>query len=238
MQRSIDIKGKKHMRIKVISFLLAILCLSFAAGCGRSMAEDGNTGQSVTNSSEDAAQPEASPVTPEEGASGNAPETMPVQEQPVAAPEEVTETVETVEYSHDALYLSIDIPDGWDYQIRTVEELEKYDGMALCAIEFWSKDYPETVFTLDYETAFGICGTGVTIEEFTWENGLHGYRYTEEIEDTLWLTMTLRNPDNDTDSGTYCIMACPALSVWDVIQPEFEEIAASVWVGSHRTRSE
>lgn len=210
---------------KVISFLLVLLCLSFVIGCGRSMPEDGNAGQPVTDSSEDVAQPE-------ESAAGNAPDTSLVEEQPVNAPEEVTETTETVEYSHDNLYLSVDMPNGWDYRVKTAEEMAKEDGLALCAIEFWAKDYPETVFTLDYETSFGICGTGVTIEEFAWENGLCGYRYTEEIEDTLWLTITLRNPD-DTDSGTYCIMASPELAVWDVIQPEFEEILASVWVGSH-----
>lgn len=207
-----DIKMGDVMRSKVISFML-ILCLLAVAGCGRSMPDDGNTGQSVADSSEDAAQPEE-------------PEVFPV------TPEEVTETIETVEYSHDNLYLSVDIPDGWDYQIRTVEEMAKEDGLALCAIKFWHKEYPETVFTLDYETFFGICGTGVTIEEFAWENGLHGYRYTEEIEDTLWLTITLRNPADDTDSGTYCIMASPELAVWDILQPEFEEILASVWVGT------
>lgn len=109
--------------------------------------------------------------------------------------------------------------------------------MTICAVEFWKEDYPKTVFTLSYESFFGICGTGVTIEEFTQENGISGYRYTEEIEDTLWLNMTFRNPEDVDEEGvhkgTYCIMASPKLSEWDVIEPEFEEIAETIWVGSH-----
>lgn len=138
----------------------------------------------------------------------------------------------TAVYSQDGLYMSVDIPDGWDCRIKTKEELEKEDGLTLCEIDFWPESYPDTVFELSYETSFGICGTGVTIEEFTLPNRLDGYRYTEEIEDTLWLTITLRNPDTDISGGTYLILASPTLSVWESIQPEFEEILQSVWVGS------
>ena len=149
-----------------------------------------------------------------------------------------SETTEKVEYSHEDVYLSLDIPDGWDFEIKTAEEMEKYDGMTICAVEFWKEDYPETVFTLSYESSFGICGTGVMIDEFTQENGINGCCYTEEIGDTLWLTMTLRNPEDNAEEGTYkggtyCIIASPKLSEWDVIEPEFEEIVETIWVGSH-----
>ena len=174
----------------------------------------------------------------------NVEENIPVdssaEEQLPAEPVENTEpsdTTEKVEYSHEDIYLSLTIPDGWDYKIKTAEEMEKYDGTTICAIEFWQEDYPETVFTFSYESFFGICGTGVTTEEFTLESGISGYRYTEEIEDTLWLNMTFQNPEDVEEGvykeGTYCIMASPKLSDWDVIKPEFEKIVESIWVAPH-----
>lgn len=139
---------------------------------------------------------------------------------------------EKVEYSHDDIYLSLVIPDGWDYSIKTAEDMEKYDGLSVCAIDFWKEEYPDTVFCLSYETFFGICGTGVTIDKFERQDGMCGYRYTEEIEDTLWLTIVFDNPANEAHEGSYCMMAEPKLSVWDVIEADFEQIAESIWVGT------
>ncbi|MCM1253707.1 MAG: hypothetical protein NC321_12875 [Clostridium sp.] len=175
--------------------------------------------------------PQQEPQAQEAGAENDAQETSAEHEMQEA------HVRETVEYSYEDIYLSIDLLPGWEFEIETAEELEKEDGSSLCAIEFWQKDYPDTVFSFSYETWFGICGTGVTIEEFTHENGIRGYRYTEEIEDTLWLNMTFRNPsENDEEGvykgGTYCMMASPKLSEWDMIEAEFEEIVQSVWVGA------
>ena len=216
------------MRKKTITFILALICLftmTMVTGCAREVKEDSNTVQSVSGAQEENA-------VQEEAAAQDGQADAPVENT------EPVETAEKVEYSHEDIYLSLTIPDGWDYKIKTAEEMEKYDGTTICAVEFWEEDYPETVFTFSYESFFGICGTGVMIDEFTQENGINGCCYTEEIEDTLWLTMTFRNPkDVDEDGtykgGTYCIMASPKLSEWDIIEPEFEEIVESIWVGSH-----
>ena len=232
------------MRKKTITFISALVCLftmTPITGCAHEVKTDGNTAQSGSDMQEaDAVQDEQADAAVE-NMEETAPVDSPVDEQVEAEPVESTEpsdTTEKVEYSHEDIDLSLAIPDGWAYEIKTAEEMEKYDGMSVCAVEFWKEDYPETIFTLSYESFFGICGTGVMIDEFTLENGINGCCYTEEIEDTLWLTMTFRNPkDVDEDGtykgGTYCIMASPKLSEWDVIEPEFEEIAESIWVGSH-----
>ena len=235
------------MRKKMITYTLALVCLftvTMITGCTNgAKADSNNTAQSGSGMQDDtAAQDGQVNVTVEaENVDGNTPEDSATEEQEDAEPIENTEpseTTEKVEYSYEDVYLSLTIPGGWDYKIKTAEEMEKYDGMTICAVEFWKEDYPETVFTLSYESFFGICGTGVTIEEFTQGNGISGYRYTEEIEDTLWLTMTFQNPEDDVEEGvykggTYCIMASPKLAEWDVIEPEFEEIAESICVGSH-----
>ena len=235
------------MRKKTITFISALVCLfamTTMTGCANgAKADSNNTAQSGSGMQEDAATQDGQVnVTAEaKNVEENAPADSATEEQEDAEPLENTEpseTTEKVEYNYEDVYLSLTIPGEWDYKIKTAEEMEKYDGTTICAIEFWKEDYPETVFTLSYESFFGICGTGVMIDEFTQENGINGCCYTEEIEDTLWLTMTFRNPkdvaeDGTYKGGTYCIMASPKLSEWDVIEPEFEKIAETIWVGSH-----
>ena len=233
------------MRKKAITFILTLICLftmTTTAGCARGAKADGDTTQSVSGMQDEIAvqdgQTDASVEA--ENVEENIPADSSAEEQLPAEPvenTELSETTEKVEYSHEDIYLSLDIPDGWDYKIKTAVEMEKYDGMSICAVEFWQEDYPETVFTFSYESFFGICGTGVTTEKFTLESGISGYRYTEEIEDTLWLNMTFQNPEDVEEGvykgGTYCIMASPKLSDWDVIKPEFEKIVESIWVAPH-----
>ena len=84
---------------------------------------------------------------------------------------------------------------------------------------------------LGYQAPFGMCGTGVTIDELKLENGITGWRYTEELDSTLWLTITLNHPENDVSGGTYLITASPSLEDWKVLAPAFEEILQTVWVG-------
>lgn len=136
-----------------------------------------------------------------------------------------------VAYRSDEFYLSIGLPTDWEYQILSEEDLEKEDNLYSCAIRFWQKDYPEDIFVLGYQPSFGMCGTGVTIDELKLENGITGWRYTEELDSSLWLTITLNNPENDVSGGTYLITASPSLEVWKVLEPAFEEILQTVWVG-------
>jgi hypothetical protein len=136
-----------------------------------------------------------------------------------------------VAYRSDEFYLSIGLPTDWEYQILLEEDLEKEDNLYSCAIRFWQKDYPEDIFVLGYQPSFGMCGTGVTIDELKLENGITGWRYTEELDSSLWLTITLNNPENDVSGGTYLITASPSLEVWKVLEPAFEEILQTVWVG-------
>ena len=153
-----------------------------------------------------------------------------------ARPESELQKNDTVTYSYEDVYLSLTLPDGWDYQIKTKEEMEQEDSFLLCAINFWPSDFPDAVFSLGYQAQKpGICGTGVTIEPFSLPNGLTGYRYTESIEDILWLTVSFDTNEEKAEpdlSGTYLIQATPGLSAWEQISPEFEQIFNSVQVGA------
>lgn len=155
-------------------------------------------------------------------------ETVQHQEADIA---ENTDAWQNIVYESENWHLSLQLPDTWDYQVQSEEALEKEDGLYTCAIRFWAKDYPEEIFVLGYQTAFGMCGTGVTIEDLALDNGLTGYRYTEETENTLWLTITLTPPDWDVQGGTFLVTGSPSLADWKALQPEFEKILQTIWVG-------
>ena len=223
--------------IKYGIYVFGMIGLLGVTGCGGSVQKEQQNEPQITDTAQaDAAQSDMvqdEQEVPGEDAEGGEENSSADEEQEISDVSDASASdVETAVYSQDDFYMSIDIPEGWDYKIRTKEELDKEDGLMLCEIDYWPEKYPETVFRFGYMAAFGMCGTGVTIEEYTLENDISGYRYTEEIEDTLWLTVTLKNPDNDINGGTYLIDASPSLSVWESIEPEFEDILASAWVGS------
>lgn len=67
------------------------------------------------------------------------------------------------------------------------------------------------------------------------QNGLSGCRYTEEMGDVFWMNITLNNPDNNVSGGVYLLSATPALTDWEAVKEEFDQILESVWVGIERT---
>ena len=223
--------------IKYGIYVFGMIGLLGVTGCGGSVRNDQLNELQVTDTEQtDVAQTDmvqdAQEVSEEDAEGGEENNNTDEKQEISDVSEASAPDVKTAVYSQDDLFLSIDIPEGWDSKIRTKEELDKEDGLMLCEIDFWPKNYPETVFRFGYMSSFGMCGTGVTIEEYALESGIYGHRYTEEIEDRLWLTVTLRNSDHDINGGMYLIDASPSLFVWESIEPEFEEILASVWVGS------
>lgn len=159
------------------------------------------------------------------------PEITEVVQQQEADTTEDADNGQSVVYESENWHLSLQLPDNWDYQIQSEEALEKEDGRYTCAIHFWPKGYPEEIFVLGYQTEFGMCGTGVTIEDIALDNGITGYRYIEEIENTLWLTITLTPPEWDVQGGTFLVDGSPSVEDWKILQPEFEKILQTIWVG-------
>lgn len=133
------------------------------------------------------------------------------------------------EYGYEDVYMALDIPAGWDYVIHTREETEPEDGLTTCSIDFWPREEPELVFELAYWPWFGMCGTGVTIEELTLSNGLTAWKYTEESDGVVWLTVALEYPQSE---GTYVISASPEKALWERYEPAFLDILESIAVGT------
>lgn len=132
------------------------------------------------------------------------------------------------EYGYADVYMALDIPAGWDYEIHTREETEQEDGQTTCSIDFWPQEEPELVFELAYWPWFGMCGTGVTIEELTLPNGLTAWKYTEESDGVVWLTVVMEYPQSE---GAYVISASPEKVMWERYEAAFLDILESVEVG-------
>ena len=216
------------MKRKILRSMLAVMtsiCMLTACGNSSDPAED--TKSTDATESESMMQEEEKQTVEETDADGT---TLSGDDQE-AAGEGAESISRNVAYRSDEFYLSIGLPEDWEYQILSEEDLEKEDNLYSCAIRFWQKDYPEDIFVLGYQAPFGMCGTGVTIDELKLENGITGWRYTEELDSTLWLTITLNHPENDVSGGTYLITASPSLEDWKVLEPAFEEILQTVWVG-------
>ena len=149
----------------------------------------------------------------------------PEDEPEQSAPEEPVR----VEYGYEDVYMALDIPADWDYAIHTREEAEQTDGLTTCSIDFWPQEETELVFELAYWQLFGMCGTGVTIEELTLPNGLTAWKYTEESDGVVWLTVALEYPQSE---GTYVFSASPEKTQWETYEAAFLEILESVKVGT------
>lgn len=216
------------MKRKILILMLAVMTsICMMTACGNSSNSVQGTDSTDATESDSMMQDEEKQTTEEV----NEDRTELSGDGQEAAGEDAENISRNVAYRSDEFYLSIGLPTDWEYQILSEEDLEKEDNLYSCAIRFWQKDYPEDIFVLGYQPSFGMCGTGVTIEELKLENGITGWRYTEELDSSLWLTITLNNPENDVSGGAYLITASPSLEDWKVLEPAFEEILQTVWVG-------
>lgn len=218
---------------KYFLFLAGIFCTFILMGCGRNFPANDlsvNTNSSLSDLTD------GTLIQAEQGSLEDQ-----MSDSVLSAVEDTTAYGESsectaVEYSYQDFYLSVDVPDGWNYEIKTAEDRAKEDGLVVCSICFWPEKYADAVFELSYSSIrLGMCATGVTIEHFTLSNSISGTSYTETIEDIVWMTFILNNPyENleDRPDGTYYIQASIDASVWDEIKEEFEQILDSVWVGT------
>lgn len=68
---------------------------------------------------------------------------------------------ELVHYSKDGAGISLEIPAGWEYEIKDEE------GTTDFCIAFWPAGQKEGKIEVWYNTAFGVCGTGLTQQTVT-----------------------------------------------------------------------
>ena len=106
--------------------------------------------------------------------------------------------------SHGERTLSINIPEGWEYEIK--EYSDEYSGFG---IHFWPKGETEGRLSFLYYDAWGVCGTGLKSE--TIEIG--GYEASQgNYNDGIWEFISFRKEPG-----------------WCVIKND----AAYAWLGKH-----
>ena len=155
------------------------------------------------------------------------------QTQSQQAPQETEKPESPVVYEQEGVYLAVTLPDGWEYAIRTAQDMDQKDDGMQCAIDFWPESSPEAVFSFGYQPQkFGICGTEAAVEPFTLQNGITGTMYTGLPGDSFWLTVIYKTAEHRDDGGTYLIMASPGAAVWETTEEEFLRIRDSVQVGN------
>lgn len=108
----------------------------------------------------------------------------------------------------DGPALSLTLPADWDFELRP------YDAAAdnpKAAIDFWPSADPALRFRFGWWNGFGMCGTGVTIEELTLSDGRTAWQYTETHDGTVWLTVVFADTAGE---GRYVIDASPTEAQW------------------------
>lgn len=167
------------MRIIFAGLMMAVVVL---AGCGVNAKGEDNTLQT-----------QADHVTARQEETSMEAETS-------AEPE--TEVGIQAEFSHDKIYMSVELPAGWEYETKELDEKQEGDT---CGIIFGPAEQKELRYELFYHSSYGICATGVTIEELQLENGTDIWRYSEVIDNTLWRNIVFEYEKPEDENGTYVL---------------------------------
>lgn len=103
-----------------------------------------------------------------------------------------TENWNCVRYGYGYAGMELALPDGWEYSVEEFEE----DGYTF-GISFWPAGQTEGKIRLNYYTSgFGVCGTGLAQEEYTFRNGEKAYIGTYDNK-PVWDFISFRNAPGD-----------------------------------------
>lgn len=135
----------------------------------------------------------------------------------------VTKVKEPVEVtSPDAPYarIRLTLPEGWQAE-ETEFDLES-EAAGEFGVVFWPEEAPEFQVSLNCYAAFGLCGTGVTIEDITLPGGQAATTYTEG-GDVLSLYLCYQ----DTP-GNYVALYQGSKALWE----QYEDAVLSILGGA------
>lgn len=192
-----------------------IMAAMVLAGCRK---DDGNLGYN-------------SETTPEEQSSQTVETATDTQTEVSDALEPATQSGIKAEFSHDEIYIALELPSGWKYEIVEYDETQEQQE---CGIIFWTEEHEDLRYELFYHSFYGICGTGVTIEELQLENGTDIWRYSENIQGTLWCNIKFEydsDENDENDRGSYVLDYSGDEKLVMEYEDELQEILETVIVG-------
>ena len=144
------------------------------------------------------------------------------------------DATERVSVSHDGIELSLALPSGWSYRICSAEECAELDGMMLFGISFWPDAEPVMELSYGYYAQYGLCGTGITIEETMLKSGIKAWKYTEvyDNDNCMWMNIIPELPGWTFQDGS-CVMECfVPLDMWSNYEDAIMEIAETLEASS------
>ncbi len=143
------------------------------------------------------------------------------------------EETTTVKYSSRYMNMSIELPDGWGYEIiqSGISEEEPDLTMELepFGIRFWPEESPEAEFKLFYNPdGIGLCGTGITSESVSFDSGLSALKNTETYQSgEKWVLYIF-----DNVPGTYSLEYMLPSNMAEEYEPKLDKILESVKLGT------
>lgn len=149
--------------------------------------------------------------------------------QPLESTEQETQGNVKAEFSHDTIYISLELPADWDYEIVEYDETQE-----TCGIVFGPAEREDLRYELFYHSMYGICGTGVTIEELQLENGTNIWRYSETIQGMLWRNIVFEYEKDADERGSYVLSYSADEKLVMEYEEKLQEIMETVVVGSRK----
>jgi len=158
----------------------------------------------------------------------NSQEKNPIETTADTQPESETQGNVMAEFSHDSVYISLELPPDWEYEVKDIDETQEYkEG----GIIFGPKECENLRYELYYHSFYGICGTGVTIEELQLENGANICRCSETIEGMLWRNIIFEFEKDAEDMGSYVLDYYGDEKLLMGYEEELQQIMETVIVG-------
>lgn len=138
-----------------------------------------------------------------------------------------TESIVRAEFSRENIFISLELPSEWEYKIVD----SNGDNTEQCGIIFGPAENEDLRYELYYHSFYGICGTGVTIEELQLENGKKIHRYSETIENELWRNIVFEYDRGEDERGSYVLAYFGDVELIEQYEEKLDAILETVVVG-------
>lgn len=133
------------------------------------------------------------------------------------------------EFSHDTIYISVKLPADWEYEIAEYDKEQETGG-----IVFGPSECEDLRYKLFYHSMFGLCATGVTIENLELENGTNITRFSETIQGVLWRSIIFEYQNDGEERGSYVLMYGADEELAMEYEEKLQEIMETIVVGSRK----
>jgi len=125
-------------------------------------------------------------------------------------------------YSFETVSMSLELPAGWEYEIKAYTE-----GGSLYGLVFWPKEEPSLSLYLAYHAnGIGICGTCVTCSDIQFPQGLTATACVEQSSGSYWFFLIFNQGDNK-----YAVECATTPALWAEYEDQIMSILDTAALG-------